>query len=168
MHLQCGPVFFLLLFLTPTICRRHLWDVSLMHGRELSCSLVHLLKFLSCPFLEWSRVSYEGDSLGICLWWDFCYIIWFRIVFLFSWDILSKFFLSSLLAWWCLLPIFPSIYNVPFSERFDFFLIWQFYSFRHLSFSIFNTCMAHFSLPNSIPISSLYILTACIKVSNSF
>ena len=35
-------------------------------------------------------------------------------------------------------------------------------------FPLFITSMAHFSMPNSIPMSWLYILTACIKVSSSF
>ena len=33
---------------------------------------------------------------------------------------------------------------------------------------LFITSMAHFSMPNSIPMSWLYILTACIRVSSSF
>ena len=45
-----------------------------------------------------------------------------------------------------------------FSERSDFVLIWLFYSFRHLWFTAFHISMAHFSMPNSFPISSLYIL----------
>ena len=35
-------------------------------------------------------------------------------------------------------------------------------------FPLYIHCMAHFSMPNSIPIFSLYMLTACISVSNSF
>ena len=35
-------------------------------------------------------------------------------------------------------------------------------------FPLFITNMAHLSLPNPIPISLLYILTVCIRVSNSF
>ena len=33
---------------------------------------------------------------------------------------------------------------------------------------LFITSMAHFSMPNSIPMSWLYILTACLRVSSSF
>ena len=33
---------------------------------------------------------------------------------------------------------------------------------------LFITSMAHFSMPNSIPMSWLYILTSCIRVSSSF
>ena len=33
---------------------------------------------------------------------------------------------------------------------------------------LFMTSMAHFSIPNSIPMSWLYILTACIRVYNFF
>ena len=42
----------------------------------------------------------------LSLWWDSCYIIWFRVVFSFSWDILFNFFLSSPLVSWCPLPVF--------------------------------------------------------------
>ena len=33
---------------------------------------------------------------------------------------------------------------------------------------LFITCMAHFSMPSSIPMDWLYILIACIRVSSSF
>ena len=33
---------------------------------------------------------------------------------------------------------------------------------------LFMTSMAHFSMPNSIPMSWLYILTACMRISSSF
>ena len=33
---------------------------------------------------------------------------------------------------------------------------------------LFITSMSHFSMPNSIPISWMYILTACIRASSSF
>ena len=35
-------------------------------------------------------------------------------------------------------------------------------------FLLFITSMAHFSMPNSVPISWLYIIIVCIRVSNSF
>ena len=60
--LQCRHVLFLLLFLTPIVCQRHLWDV-----RPYAWSLVFLLsgplfKFFSGPLQEWSRASYESTA----------------------------------------------------------------------------------------------------------
>ena len=52
-----------------------------------------------------------------------------------------------------------------FFQTFRIFLIWLFYSFRHLP--LFILSMTHFSMPNSIPIFWLYILTASIKVSKT-
>ena len=41
-------------------------------------------------------------------------------------------------------------------------------SIRCCCFPLFIISKAHFKMPNSIPTSWLYILTACIRVSNSF
>ena len=38
--------------------------LGLMRRQEF-CSLAHLLQFSPCPLQEWSRVSYEEDSLDI-------------------------------------------------------------------------------------------------------
>ena len=57
-YLQCGPVLFLLLFLTQTVCLHHLWDVNLTHHHKFSYSLVHLFKFLPSLLQDLSRVSY--------------------------------------------------------------------------------------------------------------
>ena len=48
-------------------------------------------------------------------------------------------------------------------------LIWQFYFFRYLSLpTFFFIRIAHLFMPNSIPISRLYILFVCIRVSTTF
>ena len=62
----------------------------------------------------------------------------------------------------CLIRVFPSICKFPF--------LWAFCFFPSVicRFLLFIIIMVHFSMPNSIPISLLYILTVCIKVSNSF
>ena len=102
-----------------------------------------------------------GQSRYLSLLLGSCYIVLFRVTFWFSWDTL--FFSSSPLIWWRQLPIF--------SERFDFFLIWFLLDsipsvMRR--FPLFTTSMVHFSMPNSILISWLYILTDSIRVSNTF
>ena len=79
----------------------------------------------------------------------------------------SPYFSSSLLVSWCLLPIFPSTCNFPSLRAFWFFLVWHFYYFRCSFSPIFIMSMSHFSLPNSIPISWLYILIVCIRVSST-
>ena len=57
-----------------------------------SCSLVHLLKFFLPSLQEWSRVAYEKDSPGIYSFDGiYCLVVWFRIVFSFSWSILFSF-----------------------------------------------------------------------------
>ena len=55
-----------------------------------------------------------------------------------------------------------------FSERFDFFLVWLFYFFHQLFFTLLIISIVHFSIPNSILISWLYILIVCNRVFNSF
>ena len=68
-------------------------------------------------------------------------------------------FHSSPLVWWCPLLIFLSICKFLFLQTFWFSLI-----FRHYRFPLFIMNLAHFSLL----LFSMYILTACMKVSNSF
>ena len=59
----------------------------------------------------------------------------------------------------------PKYFQVSvFSECFDFFLIWQFCFFRHLSFSVSHNLGPFF---NANPTSWQYILTGCINFSNS-
>ena len=135
-----------------------------MHSHQWSCSLVHL--FFLRPLQEWS----QGEQPRyLSLWWNFYYILWFRVVFSSSWDTHFSFFLSSLLVWWGLFPIFQSTCKFPF--------LWPFWFFSWFGSSIhFIICLfplliisvVHFSMPNSIPISWLYILTARIRVSLLF
>ena len=55
------------------------------------------------------------------LWLCSCYIVLSRVAFCISWKTLSL-FLSTLLVWWCPLPLFPSICRFPFFSAFLFFL----------------------------------------------
>ena len=96
-NLQCWRVLFLLIFLTHIVCLYLLWGV-----RPYSLSLVFLF---FCPFAEvlpmsslrivpsilWGR---QPRCLSLC--WDFCNIVWFRVVFSFSWDLFLMFsFIST-------------------------------------------------------------------------
>ena len=111
------------------------------------------VSLFSSPFVEilltfTSRmvpsILWEGQPRYLSLWWDFCHVVCFRVVFTFSRGIFKNIFLSSPHVW------FGS--SIPFLIcRFPFFII----------------RMAHSSMPNAILISSLYILTACFRVSKS-
>ena len=110
------------------------------------------------------RILQGGQPRSLSLWFYFCYIVWFPVVFSFSRETLFKFFfLSSPLVWWCPLPIFPSTCKFPF--------LWFFSRFGNsipCRFLLLIICMAHFSIPNSIPISWLYILTVYVRTFNYF
>ena len=99
----------------------------------------------------------QGRQLS--LWWGFCCIVWLL------WYPF-KFFLSSPLVWWCPLPIFASTSKFPFLRFFS----WFGNSIPSIicRFPLLTICIAHFSMPNSTLISWLYILTAFIRVSDSF
>ena len=95
--LECWEVLFLILFLTHTLYLRYLGDV-----RPDASPWVFLF---SCPFvrvLPWSILRMVPNILGggqpryLSFWWDFCYVVWFRVVFLFSWGILFFSFLFHL------------------------------------------------------------------------
>ena len=72
---------------------------------------------------EWSSsVLGRGQPRCLSFWWDFCYVVWFQVVFSFSRCIISKFFLSSRLFWWYPFSLIPSICKFPFLQAFWFFL----------------------------------------------
>ena len=73
----------------------------------LSSSLVHFKRVQS--------ISQGRQPRYLSLWWDFNYVVWFRVVSSFSWNTLFKFlFLSSRFLCWCPLQIFPNICKFPF------------------------------------------------------
>ena len=105
---------------------------AFIHCQHLSCSLVHLSKFINCPFQEWPRVFYNGDSRGINTFDDISLAMLGFVKFSrrpFS-------FISASL----MMSTFILIKNLYFfsSVRSEFFLSWQFYSFRYLSVSTFH------------------------------
>ena len=81
--------------------------------------------------------------------------------FLFPLRYIFHFFFSSLLVWWCQFPLFLDTSNFLSLEAFLFFydlLVLSLRLFFLFFFSFFYMNMAHFSTPNSIPVSWLYIL----------
>ena len=164
-YLEYCCVLTLLLFLIHTICLLLLWDL-----RPFASSWLFLF---SSPFVESLLSSTliivpSIFRLYLLIWWDSWNVVWFRVVSFSPEVSLFYSFLSSPPVC-CPLPIFSSILKFPFfSEHSRYFLIRFFYSFSHLSFSAFHDNMTHFSMQNSIPIYSLYIITPCIRISYSF
>ena len=159
-YLECWRAFFLLLFLTHTVCQRHLWGV-----RPYALSLVFLFSDLIVEVLLSSilrmvpSILRKGQPWYLSLWWDFHYVVWFRVVFSFSWVIIFYFFFHRYVSW-CPLPKFPNICKFLFLRAFCFFFSW-FVFFLHsviCSFPPLVISMAHFSMLNSIRISSVYPL----------
>ena len=79
-------------------------------------------------------------------------------------EVLFLFFPSSPLIWWCPLPVFPSTFNFPSLKLssciFDLAVLFH----PQILFLSFIINMAHFSMPNSISITWIYIFIVCIKV----
>ena len=100
--------------------------------------------------------------------WDSCCIIWFRVAFWVSWDTLFIFFLSFPLVWFVRFPY--TIVFVSFLSPRVPILSWFNCSIPSVMcrFPFFIISLVHFSMPNSIPMCWLYILTACMRVSYSF
>ena len=78
-------------------------------------------------------------------------------------------FLSSPHVWWYPFSVFPSICRFPFSPNVS-ILCWFVCSIPSVMdhSPLFIISITHFSLPDSIPISWLYIHTGGIRFSNSF
>ena len=64
----------------------------------------------------------RGQPRCLSLWRDFCYVVWFRVIFSFSWGILFKFILSPPYVWKYLLPVFGNICKFSFLLAFWCFL----------------------------------------------
>ena len=76
-----------------------------LSSSSLGCKALYILMsfffFVSGPFIRvllWSTLGmipsiyWGGQPRYLSLWWDFCYVLWFRKVFSFSWGILYYFF----------------------------------------------------------------------------
>ena len=135
----------------------HLLDVKLWAS---SSTFLSSGPFVWVPPLSISRmaqVSYKEDCPGVFFNEISAAENWFQ-VFLFIWDTLFLFFLSSLLVWWCPLPIFSHICDFLYLQTFRFSLFDRSISLIIYLFPLFIMSIAHFLMPNSIPISRLYIL----------
>ena len=120
-----------------TVCIRLFWDVRpyaswvfLFSGPFVEILLWSTLRMVPSKMSRTALIfiHFKGSLL----------LLWFRIVFSFSWDTLFNFFLLSPHVWWCPLPIFPSTCNLLFLRAFSFSLICSFYSFCQEFFSSFQ------------------------------
>ena len=118
--------------------------------------------FLYCPFLERFRVSYKQNCLFPLMRFLLQNLLSISFLVCLKYSFL-KLFPSSPLVWLFSLLIFPNTYNFPFLWAF-WYLIWQFCSFRYLSFSTFH----YFHCTWFYTKIYFYILIICMKVSNSF
>ena len=110
----------------------------------------------------------ERQPKYLYLWWNFCNIVWFLIVFSFSWG--NHFYLFFLLcrfsgAHFQYSKVFVGLL---FSERSDLVLNSKSIPSVLSHFLLFIISTAHFSLANSIPISWQYIHIAYFGFFNSF
>ena len=163
-YLQCLWLLFLLLFLTNTACLYY-------HSKckALCIAIRFLVDWFFC--LTYSFVHFKNgpEYLTKGTAWVFIPLIRLLVQILvsrsisFVWDTLLLFFSSSLV--WCHpFPIYSSSCKFPFLRAFRFIL----------DSAVLFTClfsliisMAYLFMPNSIPISGLYILFVCIRVSKS-
>ena len=95
-------------FLAHIVCPYHLWDKRAYAPSRSFCFSGLFVKVLPSSTLRMVPSILRGKQPRcLYLWWDFWYIVWFWVLFLFFWCIRFKFFLSSPLIWWCPLPVFP-------------------------------------------------------------
>ena len=84
-----------LLFLTPTVSLHRPWDLK-PHAWSLVCLFSgQFLEVLPSFTSEMTpRILQELQPRRLSFSWDFCYKVWFRVVFSFSWDNLFNFSFS--------------------------------------------------------------------------
>ena len=151
------------LFLMHTVCLRHLWDIqpyalllvflfiwsySLVHFKNGSEYLTRWTAQVFIPLIRFRLCSFVLNS--------FCVLLRYSFNFFFLLHLFDGVHFQYA-------QIFVSFLFIECSEFFLHSIV-----LILLSFSASYVCMAHFSMPNSIPISWPYILTAYIRVSNSF
>ena len=148
-------------FISASLMMSNFFPSSLFDGVLFFLSSLLVWWCLICSFISASlRVSYfflrPSSFDGV---WFFSFISARLIV--------SYFFPLSLLPWWCLLPIFPSIFSFPSLQAFRCFpdLVFLFFSlflFSYVSLWAWNI------FPDSFSKSWQYNLIICTSISSSF
>ena len=123
----------------------------------LSISLCsYLVHFKNCPeYLTKGTVQVSIPFIGFLL------FSWVSRSFLVLLGYSFFLILLFLLIWRCLLPIFPNICSFPFLRAFTFFIDLVVLFLPAYVISRFS--LVDFSMKNSIPMSWVYILTACFQ-----
>ena len=147
-YLECWRVLFFLLFLTPIV-----YQCNLRNVRPYESLLAFLFSgpfngnLLSFTSRMVPSILQEGQPRCLSLWWDFCYVVWFQVVFAFSWD---TFFYNFFFH----LRLFNSV-HFQYSQVLVSFLCWFGSSIPCVicCFVQLIISMAHFSMTKSIHIS---------------
>ena len=140
----------------------------LMHGHYFSCSLVHLFRFFSGPFKkcpEYLKRSTARVFILLIMFLLDSFITSNFLVLLRYSDCFSFFFISLIV----LASNIPKYMYVSFSPSvliFSWFA--SFIPSVRSRFPLFHHYHGIFSMPNSLPMSCLHILTACVRVPRSF
>ena len=135
---------------------------------SLGCNAFCIVSLVFSGLLEeWSRVSYQGDSPGIYPF-DKVPAIEFRLK-----QVLALLRYSFYIFYFIFCYLMVSVSNIPEYLLVSFSLSVLITLFGSSTVSVmcrlalFITSMMHCFIPNSIPISWLFILRVCIRVSNS-
>ena len=134
-------------------------------GCKASCTVMVFFFLFSGPFVEvllWSTLRLVPGILQprySSLWWDFCYVVWSRVVFSFSWCIIFLFFLSFPHVWWCTIKILYILVNFLFFKRSDFFLVCYYFTHLKVFFTPaladgFSQMFEWLQISSSLPVTS--------------
>ena len=119
-YLQCWLVLFHLLFLKHIVFLCHLQKVKPYASLSVFLSFGQFVEVLISSILRMvPSIFQEGQPKCLSLWRNFSCWAWFHEGFLFVWNTLSKFFLSSTLVWCFSLPKYLQF---SFFRAFWFFL----------------------------------------------
>ena len=144
-------------FLTQTVSLRHQWYVKFYAWSWVLLFSGHLVNVRpsSTSRMVTSILRGQQSRCGP-LWWVFCYIVWFGVVF-FVFVRYSYSFFSYSFVWWSPLPIYPSSCKFLFNQAFWFFRDCSSIPSVIYPFLFLINGMAQFPLKIFISISSLSV-----------
>ena len=133
-----------------------------MNHHQFPCYLADLFEFLNSCFEKSTMCLARSGTARLFI--PSIRILTQRLISRSFLAFLKKtfFFLLSLFAWWCPLPIFPDICSFTFLHVFLCFPDRRVLFILLFCFSFFIINMTHFSIPNSIRISE--DIQACFRI----